>query len=137
MDLPSILLDAVVYGYFMLKDVKVRLENRPGTLADLGEALGREGVNIEGFCGPCGEEGFAHILVDDAAAAQDALKKAGIEFVKEEEVLVLDLEDEPGELGRVCRRIADAGVNIDFFYAASNTRVVLGVAELEKAKSAL
>ena len=121
----------------MLKDVKVRLENRPGALADLGEALGKDGVNIEGFCGPCEEEGIAHILVDDVTSARKALEKVEIKVIEERDVLVLDLEDRPGELGRVCRRIADAGVNIDFFYAASGTRVVLGVADIEKARSAL
>ena len=121
----------------MLKDIKVRIENKPGALANIGEALGDEKVNIEGFCGPCEEEGFAHILVDDAAAARKALAKADIKVVKENEVLVLDLEDKPGKLGRVCRSIADAGINIDYFYAASNTRVVLGISDIEKARKAL
>jgi len=121
----------------MLKDIKVRLENKPGTLANLGEALGMDGVNIEGLCGPCEKEGIARILVDNVTSARGALEKADIEVIKESDVLVLDVEDRPGELGRVCRRLADAGVNIDFFYAATKTRVVLGVADIEKAKSAL
>jgi hypothetical protein len=94
-------------------------------------------VNIEGLCGPCKEEGIARILVDDVTSARGALEKAKIEFIEESDVLVLDVEDKPGELGRVCRRIADAGVNIDFFYAATKTRVVLGVADIEKVKAAL
>lgn len=121
----------------MLKDIKVRLENSPGTLASLGEALGKDGVNIEGFCGPCEGEEIAHILVDNISSARSALEKANIEVIDESDVLVLDIEDKPGELGRVCRRIADAGVNIDFFYVAANTRIVLGVDDIEKAKSAL
>ena len=121
----------------MLKDIKVRLENSPGTLAGLGEALGKDGVNIEGFCGPCEGEGIAHILVDNISSARRALGKADIEVIDERDVLVLDVEDKPGELGRVCRCMADAGVNIDFFYVAANTRIVLGVDDIEKAKSAL
>ena len=121
----------------MLKDIKVRLENSPGTLAGLGEALDKDGVNIEGFCGPCEGEGIAHILVNNKTSARNALEKAKIEVIDESDVLVLDVEDKPGELGRVCRRIADAGVNIDFFYVAANTRIVLGVDDIEKAKSAL
>ena len=121
----------------MLRDLKVCLEDRPGSLADLGEALGKDGVNIEGLCGPCEGEGIAHILVDDAASARVACENAGIEVIEESDVLVLDVEDRPGELGRVCRRIAEAGVNIDFFYAATKTRVVLGVGDPKKARSAL
>ena len=121
----------------MLRDIKVRLENKPGTLADLGEALGKGSVNIEGLCGPCESEGIARILVDDVASARSALEKAKIEVIEESDVLVLEVEDKPGELGRVFRRIADAGVNIDFFYAATKTRVVLGVADIEKTKAVL
>ncbi len=121
----------------MLKDLKVRLENRPGTLADLGEALGKDEVNIEGLCGPCEGEGIAHILVDDASSARKACENVGIEVIEERDVLVLDVDDKPGEIGVICRRLGDAGVNIDFFYAATNTRVVLGVDDLEKAKAAV
>jgi hypothetical protein len=51
--------------------------------------------------------------------------------------LVLDVSDEPGVAGSICRRIADAGVNIDLIYVATNTRLVLGVSDLEKARSAI
>ena len=119
----------------MLKDLKVILENRPGTLADLGEALGSAGVNIEGMCGPCEGGEVTHVLVGDIASARAALGKAGIQVQGESDVLILDVKDKPGKLGGVCRRLSDAGVNIDFFYAATNTRVVLGVDDLEKAKS--
>ena len=82
----------------MLKDVKVRLKNKPGTLADLGEALGKDDVNIEGLCGPCEREGIARILVNDVVSARSVLTKAGIEVIEESDVLVLDVEDKPGEL---------------------------------------
>jgi len=50
---------------------------------------------------------------------------------------VLDVTDRPGELGGICRRIADAGVNIDLIYAATGTRIVLGVDDFEKARSVI
>ena len=121
----------------MLTDVKIRLEDKPGTLAALGEALGKDGINIEGLSGPSEQEGISRILVDNVTSARSALEKANIEVIEENDVLVLDVEDKPGELGRVCRSIAASGVNIDFFYAATKTRVVLGVSDIEKAKSAL
>jgi hypothetical protein len=118
-----------------MKDLRVVLEDRPGTLADMGEALGNAGVNIEGMCGPCESDGITHVLVDDAGAAQAALGNAGIEVREETDVLVIKVLDKPGALGEICRRIGDTGVNIDFFYAATDTRIVLGVDDLEKAKS--
>jgi hypothetical protein len=122
----------------MAMDLTVILEDRPGTLADLGEALGKAGINIEGGCGfPCEGKGVIHILVEDAAAARQALEEAGIEVRGERQVLVLEIEDRPGALGEVSRRIANAGVNIDLAYLASNNRLVLGVDDLDKARAAV
>ncbi len=122
----------------MAKDLTVILEDRPGTLADLGEALGKAGINIDGMCGiPCEGKGVIHILVEDAAGARRALEESGLEVSGEREVLVRDLGDRPGELGEMARKIADAGVNIDLIYIAANTRGVIGADDLEKARAAL
>jgi len=122
----------------MTKDLTVILVDRPGTLADLGEALGTAGINIEGICGfPCEGKGIIHVLVEDAASARKVLEEADVEVKDERPVLVLDVTDRPGELGGICRRIANAGVNIDLIYAATRTRIVLGVSDLEKAKSVI
>jgi hypothetical protein len=122
----------------MEKDLTILLEDRPGTMADVGEALGKAGVNIKGLCGfPCEGMGMAHILVQDAVAAREALEAIGIEVRHERQVLVLDIEDRPGALGEVGRRIANAGVNADLVYLATATRLVLGVDDIEKARAAL
>ncbi len=121
----------------MGKDLKVKLENRQGTLAELGEVLGKAGVNIEGMCGPCEGDEVAHVLVDDVKAAKAALKEAGIEVLGKSPVLVLDVNDKPGVLGGICRKLSSAGVNIDYFYVATGTRIVLGVDDIEKAKATL
>ncbi len=122
----------------MMKDLTVILEDRPGTLADMGEALGKAGINIEGACGfPSEGKGVGHILVEDAAAARRALEEVGIEVGDEREVLVLEIEDRPGALGEVGRRIANAGVNIDLVYLATNNRLVIGADDLDKARAAV
>ena len=54
-----------------MKDLTVIMEDRPGKLAELGEATGRAGVNIEGLCAMVGDgKGFIHLLVQDEAAAR-------------------------------------------------------------------
>ena len=122
----------------MATDLTVILADRPGTLADMGEALGGAGVNIEGICGfPSEGKGVLHILVEDVAAARGALEEAGLEVRGERQVMVLEIEDRPGEFGRICRRIAEAAVNIDLCYAATNTRLVLGADDLDKARAAV
>ncbi len=121
-----------------MKDLTVFLEDRPGTLADAGEALGKAGVNIEGTCGfPCEGKGVGHILIEDASKARRVLEEIGIEVGEEREVLVLEVKNQLGELGRIARRIANVGANINLIYIASNNRLVLGVDDLDKARSAL
>ncbi len=122
----------------MAKDLTVILQDRPGTIADMGEALGKAGINIMGGCGiPCEGVGVLHILVEDAAAARKVLEGGGLEVRGEREVLMLDIEDTPGALGKITRRIAEAGVNIDLLYLAANQKLVLGVDDVEKARTAI
>jgi hypothetical protein len=121
------------------KDLTVILENRPGTLAELGEATGKAGINIEGACGfPCEGRGVIHLLVEDPSATRSALEGAGVEVSDERDVLVVDIEDRPGTMGQVCRRLAEAGVNVDLIYATwSGVRLVIGADDLDKARAAL
>jgi hypothetical protein len=122
-----------------MKDLTITLENRPGTLADLGEATGKGAVNIEGMCATtAGGMAEVHVLVDDVAAAREALGSAGIEVDAESDVLVIEVEDRPGTMGEVARKVADAGANIRLAYAAfGGVKLVLGVDDLDRARSAL
>jgi hypothetical protein len=124
----------------MTTDLSIILEDRPGTMADVGEALGKAGVNIQGLCGfPCEGRGVGHVLVEDAAAAaaRGALEGIGIEVQRERQVLAVEIEDRPGALGEVSRRMANAGVNIDLVYLAAGNRLVLGVDDIDRARAAL
>ena len=125
----------------MSKDLTVTLDDRPGTLADLGEALGKAGVNIEGISGIGYEgRGIIHVLVEDAAKARQALEGAGIKVEGESDALVMPVSgsaDKPGELGRMARAIADAGVNIQALYLATHDRGVLVASDNQKAAKAL
>jgi hypothetical protein len=122
----------------MATDITITLDNRPGTLAELGEALGGAGINIQGGCGVAGEGSSSlHILVDDASAARAALSAAGIPAGDERDVLEIAIDDRPGALGAVARQLADAGVNIDLAYLSASGRLILGADDLEKARAAI
>ncbi len=125
----------------MATDLSVVLEDRPGELARLGEALGSAGVNIEGMSGSAMEgRGVIHILVEDAAAARRALADAGIEVAAESDAIVADMSaeaDTPGALGRAARAVADAGVNITVAYLATHDRGVIVTSDNEAARRAL
>lgn len=119
----------------MPKDLTLILEDRPGSLAKVGEALGKAGLNIDGICGlTVQEKGLIHLLVEDASKARRALGAADIEVKEETDVLVLEVEDRPGVLANIARRLASERINIHLAYLATSTRLVLGVDDLEKAK---
>jgi len=123
-----------------LKDLIINLENEPGMLAAVGEVLGIAGVNIEGVSGAAiegAESVWVHILVEDEVAAKAALDAAGVDYGAERDVEVISLVDQPGELGRHLRKVADAGVNIDLTYLATSTRLVLGGSDMAALRSAL
>ncbi|MGH9243664.1 MAG: ACT domain-containing protein [Acidimicrobiales bacterium] len=123
----------------MAKDLRIECENREGQLAAIGEALGKVGVNLDGFSATVGAgQGFIHLLVEDAGTARQALEGAGFTVSTERDALVLDgVEDRPGYLGEMARKLADAGINIDVAYLATNTRIVFGVDDVDRARAAL
>jgi len=122
----------------MSKNLTVHLEDRPGMLADMGEALGNAGVNIKGICGvTCEGKGVVNILVEDAAAARSAIEGAGLDVVAEKDVLVVDIVDRPGELGGIARRLASAGVNLELLYLTAGMELVIGVDDMEKARASV
>jgi hypothetical protein len=91
----------------------VRLANRPGTLADLGEALGQRGINITGLSGTTWEgEGAIAVITNDDAGARAVLEDRGLTY-RDCEVVSAGLEDTPGTLGSAARRLADRGVNVE------------------------
>ena len=124
-----------------MRDLTVILKNQPGMLADMGEVLGKNGINMEGICGfPLKEEGIIHILVEDETTTKWVLENEGFEVRAVREVLVLDIGNiagKPGTGGKMARKIGKAGVNIDLIYLAENNRIVLGVDNLGKAREAL
>jgi hypothetical protein len=122
----------------MATNLTIELEDNPGILAELGEALGGASINIEGFCGyASGGRGTLHLLVDDPAAARGALEGSGIAVQAERDVVVVDVEDRPGALGVIARRIASAGVSLNLAYLATNTRLVLGADDLDSVRRTL
>lgn len=120
-----------------LTDMTIEMDDKPGIVAAAAEALGKAGVNIEAIAGfVVGGRGVGHILVEDAQKARKALEGTGTRVTAERPVLVLEIEDRPGSLGKLTRKIADAGVNLNVVYLATKTRVVIGAQDLEKAKAA-
>jgi hypothetical protein len=91
----------------------IELENKPGALAAVGEALGAKGINIENVAGAaCGSGGRVTIITNDDVRTRTALAESGLK-AQEEELVETSLPHAPGALGKAARRLADAGVNIE------------------------
>ncbi|HSR48417.1 MAG TPA: ACT domain-containing protein [Anaerolineales bacterium] len=122
----------------MAQDLTIHLEDRPGTLAEVGEVLGKAGINIDGLCGfPSEGKGVLHVLVEDGARAKTALESAGVSVSGLRDVLLLEIKDRPGAFGETARKIANAGVNVNLAYLATGTRLVIVADDLARARTAL
>ena len=120
-----------------MRDLAIRLENRPGAIAEMGEALGKAGVSVEGGGGFVFDgKAIAHFLFEDASAARQALEENGIEVLEDREVLVQKLnQEQPGQLGKISRLMAEAGVNIGVIYSDHQNQLILVVDDLEKGRA--
>jgi hypothetical protein len=122
-----------------MTDLTIALDNRPGALAEMGEALGRAGVSIEGGGAFVVDGvGVAHFLFEDGSAARAALEQAGIPVLLERPVVVTRLNQAvPGQLGLTTRKLADAGVNIEVLYSDHDHQLILVVDDAKRAEEVL
>src|SRR5215216_1315228 len=122
----------------MAVDLVIEIENTPGALARVAAAISDAGVNIAAAtCVGPGERAQLHILVPHAEAAKHALAISHVAITREREVVVVDVEDRPGVLADLTRKIAQAGVNLDLVYVATRNRIVFGADDLPALRVAL
>jgi hypothetical protein len=122
----------------MAVDLVIDIENTPGALAQVAAAISDAGVNIAGAtCVGPAERAELHILVPHAEAAKHVLAISHVAVTREREVVVVDVEDRPGVLADLTRKIARAGVNLDLVYVATQNRVVFGADDLAGLRAAL
>ena len=122
----------------MAFDLDIEIVNSPGALARVAAAISDAGVNIAAAtCIGSGESVELHILVPHLEAARHLLAISHLAVSREREVVVVDVEDRPGVLADLTRRIAAAGVNLDLVYVATRDRVVFGSPDLSALRAAL
>jgi hypothetical protein len=122
----------------MAFDLEIDVDNSPGALAQVAAAVSDAGVNVAAVtCVGPGERAELHILVRHAEAARHALALSQLGVTREREVVVVEVEDSPGVLSDLTRKIARAGVNIDLVYVATRNRVVFGSPDLDGLRAAL
>jgi hypothetical protein len=96
----------------MAQQFIVQLPNKPGALATLAEQLAGRGVDLRAIGGGgIGDLGHVILTTADDETTREVLKDKGYKFI-EGESLLTEVEDRPGGMAEVARRLADAGVNI-------------------------
>ena len=122
----------------MAVDLAIDVENTPGAVAQVAAAISDAGVNIAAAtCVGGGERAELHILVKHAEAARHSLAISHVAVTRERQVVVVDVEDRPGVLADLTRKIAAAGVNLDLVYVATQNRVVFGADDVNALRAAL
>jgi len=122
----------------MPADLVIDVENKPGALARVAAAISDAGVNMAAAtCIGAADHAELHILVPHAEAAKHSLAITGLTVSRERQVAVVEVEDRPGVLADLTRRIADAEVNLDLVYVATGNRMVFGSPDLDALRAAL
>ncbi len=109
-------------------------------VAEVWETLGDADIALEASCTfPAVEGRNVRIVVadEDASPARTALLDAGIGTTDQHEVVIAELEAKTGALGRLARRIADAGAQLHTLYMARGDRIVIGADDLDKVRASL
>lgn len=124
-----------------MKQFNVFVEDRVGELARVTEALAQSAINIRGLATDrLGGRPAVKVVTDDELSTRKALSKAGFSF-EESDVIVVDLIDRPGEIAKVARRAAKAGVNISsvFLIGKKDTPAALAIVteDAKRAEKAL
>lgn len=118
----------------MATEFTVLLEDRPGALADLAEALARYAVSILAIhATPCPTHGITQFVTNHPDATINALREAGMDYTARE-VLLLTLSNEPGALARLARALGNAQININALYITMTSQIVLDVSDPRKAQ---
>jgi hypothetical protein len=122
------------------KEFSLTLDDRPGSLAKATDAIAKAGINIEGYCAvPSGKDGKGNfrVVTKDPASTRKALESAGFKVQEEHDVAIVDLDDRPGSLAQVLRRLAENELNVGPTYSITQNRIVIGADDFSKLRETL
>jgi hypothetical protein len=122
------------------KEFALTLDDRPGSLAKVTDAIAKAGINIEGYCAvPSGKEGKGtfRVVTKDPASTKKALEAAGFKVQEERDVAVIDVEDRPGVLTQIFRRIAQNELNVGPTYSITQNRIAISADDFSKLRETL
>jgi len=124
------------------KQLAIFLENKPGMLARVCDALAEEKINIYALTtSDTVDHTVIRLVVSDYRRALHVFEERGT-LVVEDDVLLVEGRNQPGSLAAIAHALADAGVNIEYAYCATapgqqKGLLVLRVRDVARALKAL
>lgn len=103
-----------------LKQLSIFLENAPGRLYEVTEALGEAGINLRAHCisDTSHDFGVLRILVSDLAKARGVIMDKFFP-AKVDDVIAAEIEDSPGSLAKILKHFKGTKVNVEYMYAVA------------------
>lgn len=109
-------------GNFVVRQISVFLENRPGSLAEVTRYLADQKINLRALCiAESRDFGTIRIIASDQDACGAALRKGGYRY-NEVDVLAAEMPDRPGGMAEVAEIIAREKINIEYGYVMVEKR---------------
>jgi hypothetical protein len=135
---------AKLYLVLFMKEITIVAKNDVGSLAALAEALGNVGVNIEAISAyEKDNKALFRVLTNDVTTTMKAVAKLEGMHASESDIIVITLQNRPGELGKITRKLANKDVNLESLYIVSRANDATEVAirpaktDFEKARTVL
>lgn len=110
-----------------MKQFEISVNDRPGELAKVTDVLAMNGINIMAIASERCESPLIRVVTDDEQSTRTALSKAKMKF-REKDLMVIELEDRPGELSKVAKRLAKSGINVESIHLLSKGKNTTSVA---------
>ncbi len=122
---------------YLIKQVSLFSENKPGRLAAMAKAFLDEGINIKAFSiAEADGFGVIRVLVDRTKDAYLKLSSMGFN-VAYTDVIAVEMRDEPGGLYEIASRLADASINIEYSYAYSGKEKAVLILRVDQVEDAV
>jgi len=119
-----------------VKEIRLFMLDKVGLLSEVTTAIAKAKVNINTICAYAMENhAFFMLTTSSHAKAKKALAPLGF-GIEEKDVIQVEVPNKPGELQKVAKRIANAGVDIEYMYATtggSKATCIIKAADDQKA----
>lgn len=104
-----------------VKNLIFTLPNKVGLLSEVSGALAKAKVNINALCAYEMEDKAVFMLAADSPVRATKALTPMVAEIKEEEIVAVEMPNKPGELEKVAKKLADAGININLIYGTTGT----------------